>query len=240
MILPFYFDVSGEAEILPGRRERRFSVDVIETLDQGTRDWVLTNQSQGVQTVLESVTRLGDRVFLGVLVAALLLGVLLAWLVWRRRYPRPVWRDLFRCAVLLVAAALASFALVEGTKRLVARPRPPSAKPSDSAHPSTFSFPSGHAFSSAAVYGTLALLVGARLPRPWQRRILAYGTLILVFLIGASRVYLNAHYLTDVLGGWAGGLGCALVCSWLDQRWSAATTKQATPAVAGDPPGSPG
>jgi undecaprenyl-diphosphatase len=211
-------------------------VDLIEALDQGTRDWVLAHRPDWLTAVMRGVTYLGERSLLGVLVAAVLLGVLLTWLVWRRRYPWPVWRDLFRCAALVLAAALASFVLVEGTKRLVARPRPPAATASDPGGPASFSFPSGHALSSAAVYGTLALLVGGRLPRPWQRRLLAYGTLVLVFLIGVSRLYLNVHYLTDVLGGWAGGLGCGLVCSWLDQRWSAPPTKQ-LPAFTSNPPG---
>jgi undecaprenyl-diphosphatase len=202
-------------------------VDVIEALDQGTRDWVLTHQSRGVYQFMEVVTRLGDRNLLGGLVAALLLGVLLAWLVWRRRYPGPVWRDLFRCAVLLAAVALVSYGLVQGLKLVVGRPRPPALVPSKAAGPTTFSFPSGHACNAAAVYGTLALLAVPRLRRPWQQRLVGYGSLVLILLVGWSRLALNEHYLTDVLAGWAGGLGCALVCSWIDQRWSAATREPA-------------
>jgi undecaprenyl-diphosphatase len=189
-------------------------VEFIEALDQGTGTWVAANQGGWLRPVMSAVTRLGDRYLLGGLVAALLLGLLLAWLAWRPRYPRAVWRDLFRGGILLLAAALASFAFVEGIKPVVKRPRPPTSTMT------SWSFPSGHAFSAAAIYGTLALLAAARLGRPWQRRAVVAGALALVFLIGVSRVCLDEHYVTDVLGGWAGGLGCALVCSWLDQLWS--------------------
>jgi undecaprenyl-diphosphatase len=210
-------------------------VDVIETLDQGTRDWVLTNQPQGLHPVMEAVTFLGDRNLLGVLVAVLFLGVLLAWLVWRSRYPWPVWRDLFRCAALVVVVAVVSYGLVQGIKRVVGRPRPP-ALGANTSQSTTFSFPSGHAFTSTAVYGTLALLLVPRLRRPWQQRVVAYTALVLILLIGFSRLSLNEHYLTDVLGGWAGGLGCALVCSWIDQWWSA-PAKQPTAVVPAEPAG---
>jgi undecaprenyl-diphosphatase len=195
-------------------------VEFIEALDQGTGSWVAAHQGGWLRPVMVAVTFLGDRYLLGGLVAAALLGLLLAWLVWRPRYPRAVWRDRFRGGLFLLAAALASFAFVEGIKPVVKRPRPPTSTLTDVYHSTSWSFPSGHAFSSAAIYGTLALLAAARLGRPWPQRAVVAGALALVFLIGVSRVYLGAHYVTDVLGGWAGGLGCALVCSWLDQLWS--------------------
>jgi undecaprenyl-diphosphatase len=58
------------------------------------------------------------------------------------------------------------------------------------------------------------------------------GTALLVFVIGVTRLYLGAHYLTDVLGGWAGGAGCALVCLYLDERWG----REAPPSMPIGPP----
>lgn len=59
----------------------------------------------------------------------------------------------------------------------------------------SFGFPSGHAQGSATLWGRLAL--SFRSPGFWVIAAL------LVALIGLSRVYLGAHYLGDVLGGWA-------------------------------------
>ncbi len=70
----------------------------------------------------------------------------------------------------------------------------------------SYSFPSGHSFGSIVLYGLLAYLTFLYFAAPWG--LLSTGIIILlIFLIGLSRVYLGAHYVFDVLGGWLlGGL----------------------------------
>lgn len=65
----------------------------------------------------------------------------------------------------------------------------------------TKSFPSGHAFGSMLLYGLLAYMAFTHLPKEWNV-IAAAALLILILLIGISRIYLGAHYSFDVLGGW--------------------------------------
>lgn len=78
----------------------------------------------------------------------------------------------------------------------------------------TASFPSGHAMLSAIVYLTLgALLVRIQPKRRLKAYILAF-TLLLILLVGVSRVYLGVHWPTDVLAGWAAGATWALLC-WI-------------------------
>lgn len=67
-----------------------------------------------------------------------------------------------------------------------------------------FSFPSGHAMLSFVFYGFIAyiILVGHQ---GWKSRTLAIIIYIVILLIGISRVYLNVHYVTDVIAGYLFG-----------------------------------
>lgn len=68
-----------------------------------------------------------------------------------------------------------------------------------------FSFPSGHAALGMVAWGVMAVLVSrTRIPRPL--RLTGVSALVLlVALIGLSRVYLGVHFATDVLAGWTAG-----------------------------------
>lgn len=65
----------------------------------------------------------------------------------------------------------------------------------------TFSFPSGHASGSVIAYGLLIYLCWHYLPSMWALLITILLS-SLVITIGVSRVYLGAHYASDVIGGW--------------------------------------
>lgn len=69
-------------------------------------------------------------------------------------------------------------------------------------------FPSGHVLQYTALFGFLAYLIYRQLPYSTHRlflMILMTLFTLLVSLIGLSRIYLGAHYLTDVLGGYVLG-----------------------------------
>jgi membrane-associated phospholipid phosphatase len=69
-----------------------------------------------------------------------------------------------------------------------------------------FSFPSGHSLNSTVTYGLIALLVWRTGWPTWLRLAAAIVLAGLPVLIGLSRIALGAHYPTDVLGGWLGGI----------------------------------
>lgn len=85
----------------------------------------------------------------------------------------------------------------------------------------TSSFPSGHAFLSATVYLTAGILLARKFePRGLRIFILAISMLV-TFVVGASRIYLGVHWPTDVIAGWSIGAGWALFCSTLMVRLKA-------------------
>ncbi|MGH2951304.1 MAG: phosphatase PAP2 family protein [Solirubrobacterales bacterium] len=117
----------------------------------------------------------------------------------------------WRGAVALAIAVLGTQLAVSVGKVLMTRPRPDDG--SAVADPSGWSFPSGHSASAAALYVMLAL-IATTLWRRQLRPAVAFavaGTLVAV--VGLSRVYLGAHYPTDVLAGWLVG-GVLVVGAW--------------------------
>lgn len=73
----------------------------------------------------------------------------------------------------------------------------------------TYSFPSGHTANAALLYGLLACWLLVRLRGVGGRAAAIAGAVLMVALVGASRMYLGVHYLTDVLAATAEG------CTWL-------------------------
>src|SRR5439155_24202639 len=95
------------------------------------------------------------------------------------------------------------------------------ARPPESLHligVSGFGFPSGHATVALACWGLAALLVGAR--RPVRTKlVVATAAIVIVALVGLSRIYLGVHWWTDVVAGCAlGGLWLCLLALLLLRR----------------------
>ena len=148
-----------------------------------------------------AVTALGSTQYA---LAALAIAVAL-FAAWRH------WRGLLTVA-LAVAMAQGAVALV---KLLVARPRPPDADAI--IDPSGFSFPSGHAATAMALYATLAFVIGRRARGPARVAVYA-AAVVLIVAIGVTRVYLGAHYPSDVAAGWLTGAAVAMAAGALALR----------------------
>lgn len=85
-------------------------------------------------------------------------------------------------------------------------------------HLTTFAFPSGHTMGATLFYMFVAAIVAHGLKSKGMR-MLAFGcAMLIVALIGATRIYLGAHFFTDVLGAIVAGV------AWLAFCWTAVET----------------
>jgi len=101
---------------------------------------------------------------------------------------------------------------------------------------SGFSYPSGHA-SISVTFLAIAVVLSRTVPAAWRVALVVAGA-VLAAAIGLSRVYLRVHYLSDVIGGWAVGLGAfslcgavALVVDYLRNNWPGAQSAEARPGA---------
>ncbi|MEJ7814358.1 MAG: phosphatase PAP2 family protein [Rubrobacter sp.] len=128
-----------------------------------------------------------------------LLGVVVAL------FYREGWR---LSATLLLVSTAGSVVLTTVLKSVIRRARPDLF---DSGyHTSFYSFPSGHATVAVGFYGMLTLVLVYRL-RGTARWAVGVSGVIVVLLIGFSRLYLGVHYPTDVVAGYLAAL-LWLVC----------------------------
>ena len=110
-----------------------------------------------------------------------------------------------RCTMLVLAWMLVMMAgdtLNGGLKEYIKRARPPY---HEAAHTSGYSFPSGHSMTAFVAYGMLAYILIQLIPHRRSRQAAVGALGILVLLIGFSRMFLGAHWLSDVVGGFAAG-----------------------------------
>jgi undecaprenyl-diphosphatase len=199
-----------------------FAVLAVLISQPGTRDAVQSLDDR-VNSALDG-PRWGPLVWLsralsvvgGSLVLWPVRALVLAILAWRR-----AWAGL----VAFALAVLTSEALIGPVKAVYNRPRPPGAL----IRTSGASFPSGHAIASAV---TATCLVVVLLPAGPRRRPGEAGALLFAAAVALSRVYLSAHWLSDVLAGFL--LGCGLGWGWpalvqvLGARWGQANARAAS------------
>lgn len=168
-------------------------------LDQLFSDNMARTVSKSVLRVFAAITHLGDPLTLTAL--CVLVGLLLLYR--HQRWLAAGW-------VLAIAGnALLNPAL----KGIFARTRPVHDR--SLALADGWSFPSGHASSSLVAYGMLAYLLVRLLPPHWPARLRLVAVLlatVLAFTIGSSRVFLQVHFASDVLAGFASGTAWLAVC----------------------------
>ena len=173
------------------------STDALSGLDSSVAEWGDHHGSAWTHDALTLVTQLGET-WVVVVVAIVVAGVELTRT--RNRWVVP----------FLLAVILGDKLLTWAIKELVDRARPELEAVAATLGPS---FPSGHSSTAAASWAAFALVAG----RWWGRRAwpaLAGCAVGIAVAVALSRVFLDVHWLTDVLGGlalgWAWFAACAI------------------------------
>ncbi len=172
--------------------------------DEGVRNFMMQHQNAAMRNFMRYVSMIGDWP------AHAAVGLVLLGLAWRRGNKE--WTRIF--LAMLLAMMLTG---VAGTviKRTVPRARPSvhtDARWGGPRFSSKYhSFPSGHVGASTAFFGVLLI----------ARRRIGLACLPIPILIGFSRMYIGAHYLSDVVCAAVLGTSCALVVMHFLSRKSA-------------------
>ena len=162
--------------------------------DKAVLLWIHRNVPDWLDGPMRLVTALG---YYYVVVPLLVVAVFLFY--------RRDWR---LSAVLLAISTGGSIVLTTVLKGVFQRARP---ELFDSGYQASFySFPSGHATVAAGFYGMLTVILAYRL-EGLARWVVAVSGVLVVLLIGFSRLYLGVHYPTDIIAGYLSAL-LWLVC----------------------------
>jgi len=161
--------------------------------------WLHVHSNSTLVSLFKVVTLAGS-----VEVLAMVTAAVAAYMVYRR---------LLNEAAFFCALALGIEILFSILKLVFHRPRPELAY----VHLDTYSFPSGHASGSTAIYAALAYFL-ARNATLRARILIAAAYVSFVLVIAFSRLYLEVHYLSDVLSGMSLGVAWACACLFAYER----------------------
>jgi membrane-associated phospholipid phosphatase len=176
--------------------------DPIVRIDHQVAHWFHQHATPPITRVMRTVSFFGSVAWLAVVSVAMALFFI------RRRD----WLDLFLVALNMNGGGVLNVVL----KHFFHRQRPVLENPLVTL--SSYGFPSGHTMGATLLYGLLALLAWKNLKNRAARLACVFGGCFLILLIGLSRMYLGAHYLSDVLGAIAAGM------LWLTVCWTAIET----------------
>ena len=164
----------------------------VANFDLAVINYIYSLRNPAATIIMRGISSISSTPFTGGLVA---LAIIAFWIKKQRK-----------TAVFFGATMLASVIANNAIKYAIHRYRPDIAPLEDA---SFYSFPSGHSMNSLVFYGLLLYLAHRTIKNKFLLLLLDSLAIIFVAVIGFSRVYLGAHYPTDVIAGFLAG-GCVL------------------------------
>ena len=180
----------GAAWLFGGIAEDVMAGDPLTVIDKNVAEWFHERRTPGLTIAMEAITAFASPLW--VTCVAVATGLVLWW--------KRAWHRLL-ALVLVIPGGMAQLPLL---KMAFHRHRP-SFEEAFLVFQG-YSFPSGHTMAATLLYGLLAVFAVLALHTWHQRARAVLGAFVMVLLVGFSRVYLGAHYLSDVLGAAAAGV----------------------------------
>ncbi len=176
--------------------------DVLTGFDSAAARWAQAHGTEMTHRILQEISNLASTP------GVLLIGVAIGAIEWARVPSRVI-------APFLVVVTVGDSLVTNLVKEAVDRARPTIDPLAAALGPS---FPSGHSSTAAAFFAALALLLGRR-RSDRQKAVLAGIAVGLAVAVGCSRVLLDLHWLSDVVGGLALGWGWFALCAAAFGGW---------------------
>lgn len=114
-------------------------------------------------------------------------------------------------SLVLAISIVSGYILEQITKFLIQRPNPGV----NSGEGINYSFPSGHAIFSAILFSLLIYFYKDRIKNNALKIIFILVNILIILFVGFSRIYINAHWFTDIIGGYAAGFFITIVILWI-------------------------
>ena len=132
-----------------------------------------------------------------------------------------VWWRIGRLEAIMIPVAGLITLVNTALKLAINRPRPSAALVHVLSPEQGNGFPSGHAFFAILILGLTAYFISVNVKNRILRIPALAGLIALIILIGTSRVYLGAHWPSDVIGGYVIGGVFLTALIWFHREWKA-------------------
>ena len=177
-------------------------------IDRAVETWFHAHATPAGLKIFDIITQLGSPV------VNVLIGVVAIFLLYKRQYP---------LLVTWLAANLGGKIIEFIIKNSVHRSRP--TFNAEFLRTVSYSFPSGHTMGSTICYLMLAYMIATRPGASRNVRYVAFAlAIVVVVAVAFSRLYLQVHYPTDVMGGFAAGFAWLAACGVTRHLFTAGQT----------------
>lgn len=167
-----------------------------QSIDESVSEWAINTKSSFIKSRAEDFAMFGNALF------HILYSIILSVIFFTARHR-------FSIVIAILFALIFSWGFNRFLKLIYKRTRPGHLDAGIRRRMS-FCFPSGHVMASIPIYFFSAVLLQGLIPiLPWY--IIAF---VITSFVIMSRIYLNHHYFTDVLGGIAMGIFCLHISIW--------------------------